>query len=48
MYLLKIVKEAINIYEKNILIKTKNFYTKIAKKINEENNIKVSRYYIIS
>ena len=46
MYLLKIVKEAINIYEKNLLIKTKNFYTKIAKKINEENNIKVSRQSI--
>ena len=42
-----IIKLCLFIYEKNLLIKTKIFYTKIAKKINEENNIKVSRYYIM-
>jgi len=41
MYLLKIIKEAISIYEKNILIGTKNFYTKITKEINKNNNIDV-------
>jgi len=35
MYLLKIIKEAISIYEKNILIETKNFYTKITKEISK-------------
>lgn len=46
MYLLKIIKEAISIYEKNILKKTKNFYTNIAKEINKNNNIDVSRHSI--
>ena len=46
MYLLKIIKEAISIYEKNILIGTKNFYTKITKEINKNNNIDVSRHSI--
>lgn len=46
MYLLKIIKEAISIYEKNILTKTKNFYTNIAKEINKNNNIDVSRHSI--
>jgi transposase len=46
MYLLKIIKEAISIYEKNILTKTKNFYTKITKEINKNNNINVSRHSV--
>ena len=46
MYLLKIIKESISIYEKNIFTKTKNFYTKITKEINKNNNIDVSRHSV--
>jgi transposase len=46
MYLLKIIKEVFYIYEKNILTETKNFYTKITREINKNNNIDVSRHSI--
>ena len=46
MYLLKIIKEVLYIYENNILTKTKKFYTKITREINKNNNIDVSRHSI--
>jgi len=46
MYLPNIIKESISIYEKNILKGNKNFYTKIAKEVNNNNKINVSRHSI--
>ena len=46
MYLLKIIKDAISIYEKNILLEKKIFYTKITKELNEKNNTNVSRHSV--